>query len=74
MNIPVTISDAPLVETAQATTVITTDNPSRITTTLYDLFVALQDSVDAGADWQVIAVASHLLSTGRVTFLKTPSG
>ena len=54
------------------TTPSTPDNPSHITATLYDLFVAIQDSVDAGADWQVIAVASHLFSTGQVTFLETP--
>ena len=54
------------------TPVSTPNHPPHITTTLYDLFVAIQESVDAGADWQVIAVASHLFSTGRVTFLRTP--
>jgi alpha-ketoglutarate-dependent taurine dioxygenase len=43
------------------------DKPSRLTTTLYDLFAALQDVTEPDEEPLVIALVTHWLRKGRIT-------
>jgi hypothetical protein len=43
--------------------------PSRLTTTLYELIVALQSAAGPNDDALVVATIVHLLRSGRLTFL-----
>lgn len=45
------------------------ETPVRITTTLYELVVALQSAAGPTDDAAVIATVLHLMRSGRLTFL-----
>jgi len=53
---------------------VTTDavvaaRPPRLTTTLYELFAAIQEVVGPEEDALVVATVRHLLQSGRLTWL-----
>lgn len=49
-----------------------TQSPNTITTTLYDLFEAIQSEVGPEDDALVTATVMDLLASGRVKFVNTP--
>jgi hypothetical protein len=64
-----------MMESSESTGVTTgireAETPLRLTTTLHDLMVVLQDVVGAPNEALVVATVVHLLRSGRLTWLRT---
>jgi hypothetical protein len=60
------------VDTSSYTPDSSTVTASAIKTTLYDLLAAIHDTVSPEDDRLAVAVAVHMLRSGRVTFLGDP--
>ena len=48
---------------------VTTTTSTRVTTTLYDLMAAMQTAVEPEDDACIVALITHWMRTGRLTFL-----
>ena len=59
----------PALATYPATVPATSPEPTRITTTLYDLVDALSAEVDPQDDYLVTAAVVHLINSGRARFV-----